>query len=94
MDYSFEYERPKPVIPKVNTSDKTIGWLGGIMPGMTKKQVLQMTQRLSAAKVKGNTITWTMPGPGSFRGSTKTAVWTARLMFKKDILTVLEVDVQ
>lgn len=93
MDYDFSYENPKSAIPKVRVGSKTVGWLGHILPGMSKQDVLKLANGLPKSEAEGNNLTWSMRGTYTTYELTKSAVWTVELTFKKNILTLIDISI-
>jgi len=93
----FGAEPPSPKIPQVNLKLKAIGWLGTILPGMSKEAVLRLTKGLPKPKREGNSLRWAMSGTYVFFGSGRQMVescrrWTAKLTFEKNRLTAVMVS--
>ena len=93
MEYGFKYEEPYPVIPKVNISSKAIGWIGHILPGLTKQEVLKFAHNLPKPIATGDALIWSMEGTCRTMAGTEPAIWTAELTFKKNILTTIEISI-
>ena len=91
--YDFDYERPKPRIPQISVaSSKSIGWLGAIVPGMTKRQVLKLTAGLPKPTAKGFTLVWSVRGTQRATDDVHPTEWTAELTFSRDKLSAIAVE--
>jgi hypothetical protein len=79
MRYSFTQETKKRSIPRVSARCKDAGWLGQVLPGMSRADVVKATVELPKPKAKGGKLMWS------------SGEWSAELTSEKDKLVVLEV---
>jgi len=90
-------DRPSdPKIPFVRHLPRHAGWLGVVYPGMTTKQVSQLTtSRLPVPLKKGEVWVWQAKGfvrPSPVNEETYTT-WTAKLTFQKGVLNSIEIRI-
>ncbi len=82
-------------IPYVRALPRGAGWLGSIVPGMSRQQVAALTSRMPTKPIlKPGRWIWREKGfvrPASTEYVVYTN-WTAQLTFDKDVLTTIDVE--
>lgn len=89
LPYDFDFESPKQSVPEVRTPRRPVGWMGRIVPGMSRARVLELTAHLPRPQVDGDTLVWSQPA--SSVGSMSQQALRAELAFDGGILTHLAI---
>jgi hypothetical protein len=94
MRYDFNQEEPKPRISMVASENKSVGWLGSILPGMSRQTVVRLTQGLPKPKRSANKLIWSLRGTHETSEGIENAKWNAELTFDKNTVTTVEITLQ
>jgi len=91
MQIGPPYGQPMPTIPKVSVGNRRIGWLGSVLPGMSRKRTLVLTSSLPKPKASGRVLRWTMEGTYKTSSEKRKDNWTAELTFDRGVLVLIDI---